>query len=180
VSQRLSMGFAAAAVSGSSGLTGDENCGQCYELQFTAERHGNWGGSHPDLVGSAMVVQVTNIGADVTGSHSFDIQIPGAGQGIFHDGCSRQYQGHSANDFDCGERYGGFKDRSGCSRLPHELQSGCRWRYDWFHWLQGDGQSNNPFVKFRRVRCPHQLTSISGSVPLDDHNFDEVSLVAYA
>mmetsp|Transcript_14675 Transcript_14675/g.47220 ORF Transcript_14675/g.47220 Transcript_14675/m.47220 type:complete len:361 (+) Transcript_14675:62-1144(+) len=115
VKRRLSMGFAAAAVSGNSGLTGDENCGQCYELKFTDEIHpnGNWGGSHPDLVGKSMVVQVTNIGQDVTGEHSFDIQIPGAGQGIFDTGCAAQFDGFSKEDFDCANKYGGGNEKKG-------------------------------------------------------------------
>jgi hypothetical protein len=78
----LSMGFAAAAVGGPHGLTGDDNCGQCYELRFVDKKHptGNWGGSHPDLIDKTMIVQVTNIGYDVSGEHSFDLQIPGAGK----------------------------------------------------------------------------------------------------
>ena len=62
VNSGLSMGFAAAAVGGVNGLNGDENCGQCYELRFTDEKHDpngdNWGGSHPDLAGKTMVIQV--------------------------------------------------------------------------------------------------------------------------
>jgi len=53
-----------------------------------------------------MVVQVTNIGYDVSGEHSFDLQIPGAGQGIFTNGCTAQFSGHSSGDFDCDNNYG--------------------------------------------------------------------------
>lgn len=170
VNGSMSMGFAAVAVSGNHGLDGDGNCGQCYELKFTSAIHpnGNWGGSHPDLVGKSMIVQVTNIGYDVSGEHSFDIQIPGAGQGIFTNGCTAQFPNHTSGDFDCDNNYGGCSDKSGCARLPQVLQKPCEWRYDWYRWLAKGGQSNNPYVDFRRVRCPKELTDISGSVPDDE------------
>merc|ERR1712137_387882 len=178
VKPRLSMGFSAIAVSGDHGLTGDTNCGQCFELKFLDQKHpdGNWGGSHPELVGKSMVVQVTNIGYDVSGEHSFDLQIPGAGQGIFTNGCTAQFSGHSSGDFDCDNRYGGCNSKAGCARLPEELRGACEWRYDWFHWLEHEGQTNNPYVDFRRVRCPEQLTALSGSVPLDDDEFPAADL----
>jgi len=178
-SETLSMGFAAAAVSGGHGLTGDANCGQCFELRFTDQVHKDgggwpWGGADPSVVGKRMVVQVTNIGYDVSGDHSFDIMIPGAGQGAFSNGCSAQFQGFSTGDFDCDTRYGGCTERSGCDRLPAELQDACRWRYDWYHWLENKGKTNNPYVDFRRVRCPTQLTELSGSVAEDDELFPKV------
>mmetsp|Transcript_33625 Transcript_33625/g.100156 ORF Transcript_33625/g.100156 Transcript_33625/m.100156 type:complete len:210 (+) Transcript_33625:3-632(+) len=177
VHPHLTFGFAAAAVSGSHGLTGDENCAQCFQLQFIDKMHdgGVWGGAHRHLVNKSMVVQVINIGYDVTGHHSFDIQIPGAGQGIFSNGCRTQYPGFSTGDFDCNNRYGGCHNRAGCMRLPKALQAGCYWRYDWFHWLKDGGQTNNPWVKFRRVRCPRELVAISGSKPLDDDDFRPVT-----
>jgi len=182
VKRRLSMGFAAIAVSGSHGLQGDTNCGQCYELKFVDQKHsnGNWGGSHPDLVGKSMVVQVTNIGYDVNGDHSFDLQIPGAGQGIFTDGCTRQFPGYTSGDFDCDNNYGGCIDKSGCDRLPADLKAGCEWRYDWYQWFKAGGQTNNPFVDFRRVQCPQHLTNISGSTPTDDGTHPEIDLASYA
>jgi len=176
VSETLSMGFAAAATSGAHGLSGDENCGQCFELRFTEQVHNNdggsvWGGADHMLVGKRMVVQVTNIGYDVTGDHSFDIMIPGAGQGAFSSGCTAQFAGFAVGDFDCDNRYGGCSQLSGCARLPLEFQDACNWRYNWYGWLQSEGKTNNPFVDFRRVRCPQQLTDISGSVPEDDEQF---------
>jgi len=176
VNATLTMGFAAAAVSGSHGLLGDENCGQCYHLKFVDQRHpgGNWGGSHPDLVGKSMIVQVTNIGYDVSGEHSFDIQIPGAGRGIFDQACPSQFPGYAGGDFDCDNPYGGCFEKSGCARLPEVLQPACEWRYDWYKWFAADGQTNNPYVHFRRVRCPEQLVAISGSVALDDEVYPVV------
>jgi hypothetical protein len=172
----LSLGFAAAAVSGLSGLTGDANCGQCYQLVFTDRIHsdGNWGGSEPLLVGKSHVVQITNIGYDVTGSQSFDLQIPGAGQGIFSSGCERQFPGSVAGDFDCNNHFGGCADISECALLPAVLRAGCEWRYTWFKWLASNGKTNNPYVRFRRVRCPEPLTSITGSVASDDGRYPVV------
>jgi len=172
VTSNLSMGFAAAAVSGSHGLTGEENCGQCFELRFTGQTHtgnwGNFGGAHPDVVGKRMIVQVTNIGHDVNGEHSFDIQIPGSGQGTFTSGCTAQFPGYSSGDFDCDVNYGGCDIATGCDRLPAQLQPGCRWKFDWFRWLAKDGKTVNPYVDFRRVQCPQQLIDISGTAPEDD------------
>ena len=171
----VSLGFAAASVGGNHGLNGDENCGQCYELVWSNE-----GGAHPDIVGKSHVIQVTNIGYDVTGDHSFDLQIPGGGQGIFDTGCVRQFPGglfggyYSTDDFDCGVRYGGCADETGCSRLPSELRPGCEWRF-------GDSyRSDNPYVRFRRVRCPAELVEISGSTPRDDDDWPALDLDAYA
>ncbi|KAJ1462834.1 RlpA-like double-psi beta-barrel-protein domain-containing protein-containing protein, partial [Pelagophyceae sp. CCMP2097] len=165
----LSMGFTAAAVGGVSGLKGDANCGQCFELVWTDQQFDWGGGAHPSIVGKRHVVQVTNIGYDVSGDHSFDLQIPGAGQGQF-SGCVRQYGNAFSNgDFDCDNHYGGCSDASGCSRLPQELQAGCEWRYGHsYMWLKPGGRSNNPFVRFRRVQCPKELIDITGSTPNDD------------
>merc|ERR1712039_27451 len=128
--------------------------------------NGNWGGSHPELAGKTMIIQVTNIGYDVNGQHSFDLQIPGAGQGAFTSGCTKQFPSYNSGDFDC-------------DHLPPELAEGCKWRYDWYRWLIKGGQTNNPFVSFRRVRCPSQLTDISGSTPLDDEQFPAIDLGLY-
>ncbi|CAK0868656.1 unnamed protein product [Prorocentrum cordatum] len=100
-------------------------------------------------------------------------RIPGAGQGQFTSGCTKQFSGYSSSAFDCGNNYGGCSARSGCSALPSELQAGCHWRHDWYMWLASSGKTNNPYVSFRRVRCPQQLTDISGSVPLDDASWPE-------
>jgi len=171
----VGMGFAAVAVRGNAfHLTGDTNCGQCFELVFTDEQHiampenVTWGGSSLGLVGKRMIVQVTNIGEDVEGNHTFDLQIPGAGLGSQTTGCTAQFPGTVKDDFDCGERFGGCDSIQGCHKLPHDLQAGCRWRYEWLEWLKKGGRTNNPFIRFRRVKCPLQLIEISGSVPQDD------------
>jgi len=181
LSSSLSMGFTAAAVSGAHGLEGDKNCGQCFLLKFVDKIHtpDMWGGSHPDLVDRSMIVQVTNIGFDVNSNHSFDLQIPGAGQGAFTNGCPKQFPGYSSGKFDCNNNWGGCDTKAGCADLPAALRPGCEWRYDWYRWLVDGGQTNNPFVKFRRVRCPEHLTNKTGSIPNDDLQYPEVNLDEY-
>merc|ERR1712232_913980 len=71
--------------------------------------------------------------------------------GIFDQGCKKQFPGHEPGDFDCDNNYGGRDTKSGCSRLPKALQAGCEWRYDWYRWLAAGGQTNNPYVQFRRT-----------------------------
>jgi len=184
VSESLSMGFA--AVAGKStvfkSLNGDMNCGQCFEIAFTDQWHvdkkGNfWGGSSQKILGKRMVIQVSNFGTDVIGNHSFDILIPGAGQGIFAEGCKNQFPSKKKDDFDCGTRHGGCDTKAGCDDLPKELQAGCKWRFSWYRWLRdnGNSQSNNPYIKFRRVQCPKQLKDISGVELADDYQFPEVN-----
>lgn len=163
VQPRLSMGFAAAAVSGNNGLNGDGNCGQCFELKFIDRAHmpSSWGGSSQDLVGKSMVIQVVSIFYEVTGAHSFDLQIPGAGRGAFRAGCAAQFPGAAAESFDCGSCYGGCPSKANCSALPQALQPGCEWRYDWYSCLQ-------------------QLTAISGSIPSDDAEYPAIDPADYA
>jgi hypothetical protein len=179
VNSGLSMGFTAAATGGASGLTGDANCGQCYELKFEDRQWFSggwpWGGSHPDLVGKTHIVQVTNIGYDVNGDHSFDLQIPSAGMGAFKNGCPNQFPSFSKDAFDCGTHFGGCKTKADCATLPSDLRRGCEWRFDWLKWQIADGQTNNPWIKFRRVKCPSQLTQITGTIPNDDDQFPSIN-----
>mmetsp|Transcript_6459 Transcript_6459/g.19616 ORF Transcript_6459/g.19616 Transcript_6459/m.19616 type:complete len:451 (+) Transcript_6459:30-1382(+) len=183
-SEEVTMGFAAAAVcaedaeSCPSGLNGDENCGQCFELEWTDEEFDYGGGSHPSIVGKRHVIQVTNIGYDVTGTHAFDLQIPSAGQGLFDTGCAVQFPGFDIGDFDCDNRYGGCDDVTGCDRLPDELVPGCEWRFaeGVYGWKIENGKSDNPYIRFRRVRCPDELVNITLSRPLDDDQWPDYRL----
>jgi hypothetical protein len=128
-----------------------------------------------------MIVQVNNIGYDVSGEHAFDIQIPGAGQGLFYNGCTRQFPGVPVDDFDCDTRYGGCGDVADCELQPPELQAGCEWRFTWYKHMadSSTNTTNNPYIRFRRVRCPALLTEISGSIPNDDADFPYVDLASY-
>jgi len=137
INSDLAYGFAAS----------HEPCCTCQRLQFT---------SGP-IKGKQMIVQVTNTGSDIGNNH-FDLQIPGAGVGIFN-GCSKQW---GAPNDGWGRRYGGVTTLSECSQLPSQLRAGCEWRFGWF------GSADNPGVVYERVQCPKQLTSITGCVLADD------------
>eukprot|EP00168_Porphyra_purpurea_P011685 TRINITY_DN2975_c0_g1_i5.p5 TRINITY_DN2975_c0_g1~~TRINITY_DN2975_c0_g1_i5.p5 ORF type:complete len:146 (-),score=29.37 TRINITY_DN2975_c0_g1_i5:163-600(-) len=139
-------------------------------MRCTSTKTG-YGGAASSLVGDRHVVQVTNIGYDVTGEHSFDLQVPGSGRGAFPDGCARQYPGKKGSDFDCNTLYGGCNTIAGCAKLPSGLRAGCKWRYNWFKWLVEGGKTNNPYVRFRRVRCPSKLVRKSGFKSRDDRDF---------
>ena len=117
----VSLGFAAASVGGNHGLNGDENCGQCYELVWSDE-----GGAHPDIVGKSHIIQVTNIGYDVTGDHSFDLQIRAAAR-VFSTDVSGSPGLFEAihDDFDRTLRR--LRRRAGRARLPSSC-SRLRWR----------------------------------------------------
>jgi len=128
------MGYVAASVAGKKEA---DICCACYELTFTSTA----------VSGKKMTVQVTNTGSDLNSNH-FDIQMPGGGVGIFN-GCQTQY-GSPADGW--GSRYGGISSESQCSSLPSQLQSGCKWRFDWFK------NADNPAVTFTKVKCPGELT----------------------
>jgi hypothetical protein len=126
-------------------------CCACYALTFTSA----------PLIGKTMVVQVTNTGSDLGAGH-FDIQIPGGGVGIFN-GCQSQWNAPSTG---WGAQYGGISSASQCSQLPSQLNSGCEFRFG--SWFQN---ANNPNMNFVRVKCPTQLTAITGCVRSDDSTF---------
>jgi len=137
INDKLAYGFAAS----------HEKCCTCQRLQFTS---GN-------VKGKQMIVQITNTGSDL-GSNHFDLQIPGAGVGIFN-GCTKQW---GAPNDGWGRRYGGVTSKSQCSQLPSQLRAGCEWRFGWFE------GSDNPDVVFERVRCPKALTDITGCILPDE------------
>lgn len=107
-----------------------------------------------------MVVQSTNTGSDIS-DNQFDLQIPGGGVGLF-DGCSVEF-GQALP----GEQYGGVTSRDQCDQMPAKLQAGCYWRFDWF--LNAD----NPAFEFNQVKCPSEITAISGCVRDDDSSFPD-------
>lgn len=105
-----------------------------------------------------MIVQSTNTGGDIS-NNQFDLMIPGGGVGIF-DGCSKEFGSPLP-----GAQYGGVSSRAQCDQMPQKLQAGCRFRFDWFK------GADNPNLTFEQVKCPSQLTAISGCVRNDDGNF---------
>lgn len=114
---------------GTAALSNDANCGKCFELTFVDTA----------VQGKRMIVRIVNQGTDV-GSVQADIAVPGGGVGLF-DACTKQFGSTP------GARYGGVSSASECSALPAALQSGCRWRFEWF-----EGADNPSFVS-REVSC---------------------------
>jgi len=139
INNNVAYGFAAVSIAG---RTESNWCCACYELTLT---------SGP-AAGKKYVVQATNTGGDL-GSNHFDLAIPGGGFGIF-DSCTKEFPGTPASNW--GQRYGGVSSRDQCSGLPSVLQAGCQFRFDWF------ANSDNPSVNFVEVKCPSELTSLSG------------------
>ena len=137
VNDQLAYGFAAAVISSK---TERDLCCACYQLTFTSTQ----------IAGKKMIVQITNTGSDL-GENHFDLQIPGGGVGLFN-GCSPQWGGQ----FQWGQTYGGVSSESECFKLPSQLQSGCRFRFQWFK------GADNPTINFQPVACPAELTNISG------------------
>lgn len=144
VNSTLSYGFAAVNIPGGTESTW---CCSCYELTFISGT----------VSGKKMIVQATNTGGDLGEGH-FDLQIPGGGVGIFN-GCTAQYNAPSEG---WGSRYGGVTSQSQCSSLPASLQPGCNWRFGWFQ------NADNPTFKFKRVKCPPEITAKTGCVRNDD------------
>lgn len=155
VSETLAYGYAATPAGGN-------DCGKCYQLEFTGTGHHN--ASDPgsvSLAGKTMIVQSTNIGGDV-GSGQFDILLPGGGVGAFN-GCSLQW-----GTDDLGATYGGFltecnRDvnclRNFCENVfsgKPDLLNGCLFHVEW---MKG---ADNPNLRYAEVECPAELEQISG------------------
>jgi hypothetical protein len=155
VSNTLSYGFAATP-------GGGNDCGKCYQLQFTGRCDEKYGGQQCSSVsGKTMIVISSNTGYDVEGGQ-FDVMIPGGGVGAF-DAFSNQLRSLGVNNLDFGAQYGGFL--TGCNysascvkqrcdshfgNIPL-LKSGCYWFVDWL------GAANNPSVLYKEVQCPQEL-----------------------
>ena len=125
------------------GKTEKDLCCTCVELTFT---------SGP-VNGKTMTVQITNTGQDIQNSDHFDIAIPGAGAGIFTQGCPNQY-----GAYNFGAQYGGVSNSNECDNLPNPQKAGCKWRFDWFK------NADNPSVTYKSVACPASIINISGCV----------------
>jgi len=145
VNDSLAYGFAAVNIAGSNEATW---CCQCYELTFT---------SGP-AQGQVLVVQATNTGGDL-GSNQFDLLIPGGGVGAFN-GCTSQY-----GSWNGGQQYGGVSSEDQCANLPSIVQTGCKFRFEWFK------GADNPSVNWKAVGCPKAITDISGCVRNGDAGY---------
>ena len=184
ISEYLSYGFAAAAAGGNSvGLQGDAECGKCYHLVFV-DKKGNdhedenaWHCTRKNVAGRHMVIQVTNIGGDVKGQHAFDLQVPGGGVGA-NNACGGQKLCGTGQG---GRTYGGCTAQSDCNdpaKMDPTYKAGCNFRFDVLQGGHGkidkEGDvwhDDNPWVRFKRVKCPKWHTDISGFWNNEDGNF---------
>ncbi|GME72824.1 unnamed protein product [Ambrosiozyma monospora] len=116
----------------------------CFRLTFQSEA----------LSGKQMIVQITNTGT-YPDDHHFDLAMPGANTyGEFSSGCQSQF----GSSYLWANKVGGVASVDDCDNLPSILQSGCKFRFNWF---QG---ADNQTVSYEQVYCPTALTSISGCV----------------
>ena len=139
------------------------------------------------LAGKRMVVQASNIGADVF-SGQFDLMVPGGGVGLFN-ACSLQWR-RPGQHLNLGVQYGGFLSR--CQRLVHGPAGGpttpavydrvkqcvkdmCdaafarrEQRFDPMlracHWFTEFYElADNPKLQYRPVVCPRVLAERAGT-----------------
>lgn len=153
------------------GATNPEECGACYEVQFTGKSGCADSSSCPanaaTLVYNTLYIQGVNTGSDVKNGQ-FDIMIPGGGVGIYN-ACNNQWD---ANGQSLGAQYGGFFDGNGslcngdvtcyknqCSKFfgnKPDMLAGCLWFSSWLK------AASNPQIKYTKVACPKQLSDKSG------------------
>ena len=153
------------------GATNPQECGACYEVQFTGKSGCSDSSSCPanssTIVYNTLYIQGINTGSDVK-SGQFDIMIPGGGVGIYN-ACSTQWD---ANGQSLGAQYGGFFDGSGslcngntscyntqCNKFfanKPDMLAGCLWFSSWLK------AASNPQITYTKVACPKQLTDKSG------------------
>lgn len=139
--------YGTVATSGSLGQNaGGSGCNRCWSLRVKSGR----------AAGKTLKVMATNFCPDQPncprtkydtnpwGQHyHFDIAIPGGGVGLA-DHCHQQYGGGS--DWK-------VNSAAECSKLPSNVQSGCRIWWDDLHGM------DNPLVAFTEISCPAVLRS---------------------
>lgn len=154
------------------------NLGGCYRISYAGL------GSDPSLH-KDLIVQAVNTGPDVH-CPQFDVQVGVGGQGI-HNNC-----GGSGTEplvdllamFDAvqsqlGDRYGGHRNRAGCSLTPRKPQHNpsavddvvemCELSFD--AGLRGEGGENPVITRFSQVTCPAELTEITVFRRADQDHF---------
>ncbi|KAJ8971862.1 hypothetical protein NQ317_008538 [Molorchus minor] len=139
VNSTFALGFAGTPLDDGNGVD-NKLCCSCFLLQYTGSQH------------KQFIVQIINGGSDYS-EHQFDLVIPGGGVGAFPNGCTRQW---GAPVGGWGEQYGGVTSEAGCDDLPEALQEYCHFR---FQFLEDVSNLN---ITFTQVKCPTQLTDITG------------------
>jgi len=158
INDNLAYGFAASHTNG--------DCGKCYLLQFTDNGEG---GNSATIIGKKMVVMISNIGGDVSGTQ-FDLMIPGGGVGMYNAFSSQLKSNGFSGEPSLGQQYGGFRATCGnnvsCIRdmctaafgsnssgVRGDFMKGCQWYIDWFK------ISNNPKFNSKQITCPPSLVA---------------------
>jgi hypothetical protein len=157
VNDNLSYAFAATP-------GGGNDCGKCYQLQFTGTGHDGNAANHRAIEGKTLIVIASNEGHDVSGGQ-FDIMIPGGGVGAY-DAFSSQI---SVSKDQLGVQYGGllatceresnynasqYKSclTTKCNLFTNStLKEGCLWLANWME------AANNPNLLYKQVECPSYL-----------------------
>jgi len=154
------------------GATNPQECGACYEIQFTGKAgcsdSSNCQANATALVYNTLFLQGVNTGSDVK-SGQFDIMIPGGGVGIFN-ACSNEWKPQS--DSGLGAQNGGFFSGPGstcngdvtcynnkCNSMfsgRPDLLAGCLWFSSWLK------AADNPQITYTKVACPKELKDKSG------------------
>jgi hypothetical protein len=168
ISNDLAYAFAATPGSGN-------DCGKCYQLQFTGTGKYATDANHRAIEGKTLIVISSNTGYDVSGGQ-FDILIPGGGVGKYN-AFTDQLKGFGINNPNMGEQYGGLLEacekESGYNASSYQnclknkcnsvfsggnnataiakLNEGCLWLANW---MQAAG---NPNVLYKQVDCPQDL-----------------------
>lgn len=151
-------------------------CGRCYQIQFKGTSHN--AGDDPGsaaLSGKTMIVQVTNVGFDVSGDGQFDLMIPGGGLGQRTTGCPAQWGvqegelGANQGGFlaTCKSMHGGNGNHAalkscvtdycnsvfGSNPAYDQLMDACEWFVNWFE------VADNPAFLYQEVACPDDLVN---------------------
>ncbi len=82
----------------------------------------------------------------------------GGGVGIWTGGVRGQF----GEGYAWGQQYGGVSSREQCYGLPDKIQKGCQFRWDFMN------GADNPYASYRQIRCPKEISDISGCRRSDD------------
>tara|TARA_B100000949_G_scaffold152839_1_gene134288 strand:- start:134 stop:1231 length:1098 start_codon:yes stop_codon:yes gene_type:complete len=153
----------------------DKHLGSCFRLVF---RDGQ----------KDIIAQVVNTGYDMTNPNQFDIQMGAGGMGAFNacagDADISMYPGGKAP---WGLVYGGVQNEVDCSNLPeypvvasdsqtsNNLQTLCKYGFD--NTYRGENGRNYKFKYVpERVKCPQELTELTGFYRKDDPSSYDMKL----
>lgn len=152
----------------------DKHLGSCFRLVFTDDQ-------------KDIIAQVVNTGYDMTNPNQFDLQMGAGGMGAFN-ACAGDVSisMYSGNKSQWGLVYGGIQNEIDCSNLPeypvvttknsnNNLQMLCK--YGFVNKYRGDNGMNYKFKYVpERVKCPEELTQLTGFKRTDDPSNYELEL----